>query len=90
MAQVYLPRQAVQENIAVELVDRLNLFLDVMQIERGEALDVRMDEMIEAGKTYLLKAKEDETIHPSVVLQLTNTLTKVQELLCYSRIKQVM
>ncbi|CAN7400031.1 family 10 glycosylhydrolase [Paenibacillus sp. LjRoot153] len=87
--QVYLPRKAVTEKVAIELVDRLGLFLDLLHREEGEALYAGLDKMVETGKQFLLKAREEETIHPSVVLQISNTLTKVQELLSYSRIKQV-
>ncbi|MDR6550510.1 family 10 glycosylhydrolase [Paenibacillus qinlingensis] len=87
--QVYLPRQAVHEKMANDLVGRVDSLLSILQRHEVEELYALLDEKIEACKQLLLKASEEETIHASVVQQLMNTLTEVQEILCYSEIKQV-
>lgn len=89
VVHVYLPRQAVHEKTAIDLVDSLDLFLINLQREAGAELYIALHEMVAACKEFLMKEKEDANIHPAVVLQLTNTLTEMDELLSYSRIKQV-
>ncbi|KRE96695.1 hypothetical protein ASG89_31025 [Paenibacillus sp. Soil766] len=79
VVQVYLPRHAMTENAAMELINTVDLLLD----------NVQSDDMLAACRKCLLKATEEETIRSTVALQLTNTLTEIQELLRYSQIKHV-
>lgn len=85
LEQVYIPRGVVNEEAAIEIVNRVEFALGLLQKDGLVTLETE----VLAFKRWLKEKMEAEIVHPAVELQLTKTLKEIQELLLYSRIKQV-
>jgi uncharacterized lipoprotein YddW (UPF0748 family) len=86
--QVYIPRGALGDEAAIEIVKRLNNAIGCLHRDAGDD-GISALEAAAAEFTKWLEQRQDEFIHPAALLQLTNTLREIQELLIYSRIKGV-
>ncbi|NOU74123.1 family 10 glycosylhydrolase [Paenibacillus sp. LMG 31458] len=83
--QVYIPRGVVSEEAAIEIVNRVEFVLGLLQKDDLVTLETE----VLAFKQWIKEKLEAGIVHPAVELQLTKTLKEIQELLLYSRIKQV-
>lgn len=83
--QVYIPRGGVSEEAAIEIVNRVEFALGLLDKDGLVTLETDALEF----KQWLKDKMEAGIVHPAVEHQLSKTLTEIHELLLYSRIKQV-